>query len=262
MAAAASSGSRSRSEARKQRSVGLATCGGIPYAPAMKTISLVLAALCFFHGGDAGAADGGAPAGAFDLRKWKLQIPGPKEIKLLQNYSSDYFHLNAKREMCFQLDAAEKGTTENAHYVRSELRHMLDWGTGEAHSMSGEFRVISSLSPDKVTALQIHGITEQGGDAPPLLRIAVTNGDLVAFVKTDNDGEQTENVPLKKQVKDGWVKVDVVVKNRQLKISVDHQVKFQRSLAFWKFKNYFKAGCYPQATEGKAEVFFRKLSAE
>lgn len=228
----------------------------------MKTISLALAVLCLFRTGDATAVEGGAPAGAFDLRKWKLQIPGPVEIKVLQNYSSDYFHLTAAREMCFQLDAGEKGTTTNAHFVRSELRHNLDWSTGEAHSMSGEFRVKSSLTPDKVTALQIHGITDQGGDAPPLLRIAVTNGDLVAFVKTDNDGEQTENVPLKKQVKDGWVKVDVVVKNRQLKISVDHQVKFQRSLAFWKFKNYFKAGCYPQATQGKAEVFFRKLSAE
>jgi len=52
------------------------------------------------------------------------------------------------------------------------------------------------------------------------------------------------------------------VKGRQLKITVDHQVTLTRSLAFWKFKNYFKAGCYPQATQGTADVFFRKLGAE
>lgn len=219
----------------------------------------MLTLLCIIDGV---AADGGPPASIFDLREWKLQVPGPREIKLLQKFSSEHFHLNEKKEMCFQLDAAEKGATENAHFVRSELRHLLDWSTGETHSLSGEFRVRSNLTPDKVTALQIHGITDRGGDAPPLLRIAVTNGDLVAFVKTDNDGEQTESVPLKRGVKDGWVKVKVVVKNGQLKISVDQELKLQRSLTFWKFKNYFKAGCYPQATQGKVEVFFRKLSAE
>ena len=231
-------------------------------SPAVKLFSRVLAALVLCLAGRASAAEGGAPSAAFDLRKWKLQIPGPAEVKLLQNYSSGYFHLNAAREMCFHLDAAEKGATINAHYVRSELRHTADWNSSEAHSLSAEFRVVSNLTPDKVTALQIHGITDEGTDAPPLLRIAVNNGDLVAMIKTDNDGENTETVMLKKQLKSGWAKVDVTVKGRQLKITVDHQVKLTRSLAFWKFKNYFKAGCYPQATQGTADVFFRKLGAE
>lgn len=207
------------------------------------------------------AADG-APATSFDLKRWKLQIPGPKEIKSLQGYSSDYFHLNAEKEMVFHLDAAEKGATTNAHYVRSELRHMLDWHTAEMHTLSGEFRVESRLSPDKVTALQIHGITENGGDAPPLLRIAVNNGDLVATIKTDNGGDKTESVPLRKGLGSGWTKVDISVKSRQLKITVDGTVKVTRSLAFWKYPNYFKAGCYPQATSGTVEISFRRLKAE
>ena len=48
-----------------------------------------------------------APSTLFDLHQWKLQIPGPKEIKSLKSYSSDYFHLNAHKELCFKLDAAE-----------------------------------------------------------------------------------------------------------------------------------------------------------
>ena len=207
------------------------------------------------------AADA-APASVFELKKWKLQIPGPKEVKNLQGYKSDHFYLNEKKEMVFHLDAAEKGTTATAHFVRSELRHFPEWKVDEAHTLSGEFRVESHLSPDKVTALQIHGIGPDGGEAPPLLRIAVNNGDLVAMIKEDSDGEKTDSVPLKKGLGSGWVKVDVSVKNKQLKITVDGAVKVTRSLAFWKYANYFKAGCYPQATKGTVEVFFRKLKVE
>jgi hypothetical protein len=211
--------------------------------------------------GPAWAADP-APAGSFDLRNWKLQIPGPIDIKKLQGYSSGYFHLNAAKEMCFCLDAAEKGTTPSAHYVRSELRHLPNWKIETEHSLSGEFRVASKLTPDKVTTMQIHGITEQGADAPPLLRIAVNKGDLVAVIKIDAEGDKVEMVVLKKQLGAGFVKVDIVVKQKQLSIAVDHAPKVTRSLAFWKFNNYFKAGCYPQATQGTAEVVFRSLRVE
>ena len=203
-----------------------------------------------------------APAAVFELRNWKLQIPGPIEVKKLPGYSSGYFHLNADKEMCFCLDASEKGTTVNAHFVRSELRHLPNWKTEATHSLSGEFRVVSKLTPDKVTALQIHGITEQGADAPPLLRIAVNKGDLVAIIKTDTEGDKVETVALKKPLGAGFVKVDIVVKNKQLSIAVDNAPKLTRSLAFWKFSNYFKAGCYPQATQGTAEVVFRKLQVD
>jgi hypothetical protein len=217
---------------------------------------LVLGA-CF-----APAAEKAAPSGVFDLRDWKLQIPGPSEVKALAGYSSDYFFLNAAREMCFHLDAAEKGATVNAHYVRSELRHMPNWKTSDAHTLTGEFRVVSKLTPDKVTALQIHGINTDGSDAPPLLRIAVNKGALVAFLKIDNEGDRNEVIVLKKSIGDRFVKVEVSVHNRQLKITVDNEVKLTRSLAFWKYLNYFKAGCYPQATQGTVYVFFRKLSVQ
>jgi len=43
--------------------------------------------------------------------------------------------------------------------------------------------VDSHADPDKVTVLQIHGITDQGDNAPPLLRVAVDNGDVYAHIK-------------------------------------------------------------------------------
>ena len=221
-----------------------------------------LSAILLLCAGAALPAEQPAPSAFFDLSGWKLQIPGPKEIKALKNYSSSYFFLNSASEMCFHLDASEKGATPNAHYVRSELRHLVEWKASETHRLSGEFRVVSKLSPDKVTALQIHGVTEAGENAPPLLRVAVNNGDLVAAIKVDNEGAKTDMIVLKKRLGAGPVKVDVAVQNQQLTIKVDGEPKLTRSLAFWKYRNYFKAGCYPQSTQGVADVFFRKLTAE
>ncbi len=69
-------------------------------------------------------------------------------------------------------------------------------------------------------------------------------------------------VLLKAGVKTGYFKVAVVVKGGQLRVSVDGQEKLVRDLSNWKFSNYFKAGLYPQATQGTAQVFFRSLKAE
>jgi len=202
------------------------------------------------------------PAEAFDLHGWKLQVPGPLEIKNLRNYSSGYFFLNGSREMCFALDAADKGTTPNTKYVRSELRHFANWTVDSSHTLTGEVRVVSHLQPDKVTVLQIHGITAEGDNAPPLLRIAVNHGDLFADLKPDATGDKTESILLKPGVKSSYVKVAVIVIASQLRIDVDGEQKLARDLSYWKFSNYFKAGLYPQATQGTAQVFFRSLKAE
>ena len=224
----------------------------------MKKLLIILVALASIFS-VAVAADSAPPSGAFDLRTWKLQVPGPLEIKQLAGYSSPYFFLNKAREMVFHLDAAEHGATTNAKYVRSELRHLPNWHITESHTLSAEVKAVAHLDPDKVTVLQIHGIQEDGSDAPPLLRIALNHGDLVAMIKPDNEGERTHSIPLKKGVGANWFKVEIAVKSRSLVISVDGQQKCNHPLAYWKFPNYFKAGCYPQATQGTADVFFKKL---
>ena len=204
-----------------------------------------------------------APSTAFDLSEWKITLPGPKEIKDLEGYSSDYFYLNAEKEMCFQLDASEKGTTPNAKYVRSELRHLPNWRADESRALSAEVRAASSLDPDKVTVVQIHGITEDKKDAPPLLRIALQDGDLWALLKTTSRNEKNtpeEKILLRGALGESFVKIDVRVEGGELSIAVDGEEKVRRNLGFWKFLNYFKAGCYPQATQGVAHVVFRHLA--
>jgi hypothetical protein len=229
--------------------------------PPLRSKTLILLALApgLLCALSASAAD--APSKAFDLHAWKLQVPGPLEIKSLQNYSSPYFDLDPAKEMCFHLDASEKGTTPDAHFVRSELRHLPNWKTSETHTLSAEVRAVSHLDPDKVTVLQIHGIEANGADAPPLLRVALNKGDLVAVLKTSGEGDQGETIPLLKGLGDQYVKVEITVKTKQLKIMVNGEEKLSRDLSFWKYMNYFKAGCYPQSTAGKVDVMFRKLSA-
>lgn len=228
----------------------------------MRRQLIALTGLLAFTAGSAVGADGAAPAQAFDLKPWKLQVPGPLEVKDLRSYSSGYFFLNESKEMVFSLDAAEKGTTPNTHYVRSELRHLPNWTVDSNHTLTGEVRVVSHLQPDKLTVLQIHGIQPDGDNAPPLLRIAINHGDLYAAVKAENSGDKTDMVLLKSGVKAGYVKVAIVVKGGQLHIAVDGQEKLVRDLSYWKFSNYFKAGLYPQATKGDAQVYFRSLKVE
>jgi Alginate lyase len=202
-----------------------------------------------------------APSSAFELRDWKPQIPGPREVRNLAGHASDYFYLDGNRAMVFHLNAAEAGTTANAHLVRSELRHLPNWDNAGNHTLSAEVRVESRQRPDKVTVVQVHSITRDGKNAPPLLRIAVNNGDLVAIVKTTSEGDRNDTVMLIKGLASDYAKLEVTVDSGRLQVRVNDEKKLERSLGFWKFNNYFKAGAYPQATEGRVDVVFRKLSA-
>ena len=202
-----------------------------------------------------------APAAVFDLQQWKLDVPGPLEIRELAGYSSPYFYLTSAREMCFHLDAADKGHTPNTEYVRSELRHLPNWDSKEHHALSAVVRAFSHFSPDKVTLVQIHGMTPQKTNAPPLLRVALNDGDLVAIIKTDSSGHENDSTLLVKGLGSSPVKIAVVVDGGRLKVWANNQLKVDRSLAFWPFLNYFKAGCYPQATHGTGDILFSSLSA-
>ncbi len=190
----------------------------------------------------------------FILQNWKLQVPGPTEIKDLINYSSSYFYLDADTSICLQLDASEKGHTRNSEFVRCELRHLSNWGIGENHWLSALIKLNSDISEYQVTVMQIHGITVLQENAPPLLRIALVNGDLYAFLKSDSAGNRTEKILLKTSVSNSWFHVSIQNEGRYLDISVDNRPCLHRNIDYWKFKNYFKLGCYPQIKTGKLKM--------
>ncbi len=63
----------------------------------MKRLLLVLATSLMLGASQALCADAAAPSQAFDLHEWKLQVPGPLEVRDLGNYSSGYFFLNGSK---------------------------------------------------------------------------------------------------------------------------------------------------------------------
>src|SRR3990167_2767670 len=203
------------------------------------------------------------PTERIDLTHWKLQIPGPKEIKPIGTYTSKYFYYGANNEIIFWLDSSERGTTPNSSYVRSELREVIDptndninWGLAGTHTLTAKLE-LTRAGAIKTTVLQIHGITKDGNNAPPLLKVVIENGDLYALIKQTNDGSKEEKVLLQKAI--GRFSAEIIVENYQLKIKVNGVAKLTRNISFWKHNNYFKAGLYPQATNGISEAKFYKL---
>lgn len=198
----------------------------------------------------------------FDLSHWKLQIPGPKDIIPIGDYTSKYFNYGTGGEMIFWVNSSEKGTTPNSSYVRSELREMLDpkdskinWTLKGIHTITAD--ILVKTNTPQVTVLQIHGIGKNGESVPPLLRLAVMDGDLYAWLKTDSKGEKTEKILLQKGI--GKFIAEIVIKDSQLAIKINGETRITRNISYWKYYNYFKAGNYPQATSGISEVTFYKL---
>lgn len=203
-----------------------------------------------------------APSIHFDLKDMKLQIPGPKDIKELNNYASNYFYLTKDSLMCFSLDASEQGHTANSHFVRSELRHAPNWFASEKHHLKATVKVKSEMQDYKVTVLQIHGITDKDENAPPLLRVAVNNNTLYAFTKPDNSGDITDKTLLKDNVFNKFFTVEIIVDNNVMYILVNGEKMLTKDLHFWIYKNYFKLGCYPQVHEGKFDIYFKSFEVD
>ena len=218
-----------------------------------------------------GDARGSQPADLFDLGHWKLQLPGPRDVQpreLLAGFTDGHFYLDgASKELVFSLDAAEKGSTSNSSYVRSELREQLtpnsdrpNWNAASGtHVLTARCKVVqNTLSPNKITVLQIHGIGSDGQSAPPLTRLVFEDGVLLIRYKADKSGNTENKVSCGSY--SGYVDYEVKVQGSRLIVTVNGSEKLNRDISYWTWDNYFKAGAYPQATQGRVSVQFAKLS--
>ena len=199
-----------------------------------------------------------APSTKFDLKNWKLQIPGPLEIKDLENYGSPYFYLTPENFMHFHLDASEKGTTPNASTVRDELRNLQNWNINEDHELSTIIRLKCNRTDCKATIIQIKSLTADNESAPPFLRIAVEGQNLYAHLK-ENIHHKTTGFLLKTGVINKFLSINVKVKNFRLIIIVDDEELLSKDVNYWVLNNHFKMGCYPQQTEGIFDIDVKEL---
>lgn len=200
------------------------------------------------------------PSKKFELNGWKLQIPGPKDIFNLDNYATEYFYLNKDSEMVFWLNSAEKGATKNTKFIRSELRHLSNWSIDGHYKIRGILRVESKLEPDKVTVMKIHGFTKPGAYAPTLVRIALNDKDLFAYLNKSNTPKDTMCILLASKIDRHLFKCLIEVNKGYLTIQINDKEKLAHDVSYWKYKSYFKAGCYPQSRNGEVKVMFKELS--
>ena len=228
------------------------------YILKMDKILLLSFFLCKLLSGNNNLAE--SPSKYYDLLNWKLQIPGPKEIKNLGGYTSNYFYLAKDTSICFDLDASEKGTTKNAHFVRSELRHLLNWETNSKHFLSSKTKITCDLPNYQVTVMQIHGITRNNDDAPPLLRIALVNGDLYSYLKSDSTGYKTKKQLLTTNLYNQYFITLIKIENSTLSIIVNGKECSREELFYWNYLNYFKLGCYPQEKKGNFKIYVKSFS--
>ena len=186
-------------------------------------------------------------------------MPGPTEVKNLNNYTNSHFFLAADTTICFNLNAAEQGTTAHTHFVRSELRHLLNWETNSRHEISATVRVTSNQSSYKVTVVQIHGITADNENVPPLLRVSMVDGNVMAYLKSDSTGDKTEKIVLVTGIGTNFFDVKVKMQESNLVIMVNGKELLRRNLSYWKYMNYFKLGCYPQSIDGQFKIYFKHI---
>lgn len=199
------------------------------------------------------------PSAKFNLTNWKLQIPGPVEIKDLKGYASPYFYLTPEGFMHFHLDASEKGTTPNATHVRDELRNLQNWKIIENHQLSTIIRVKCSISDFNVTIIQIKCVTDNNDNVPPFLRVAVEGKNLYAHLKENVNNNKGTKILLKSDVNDMFLSINVKVKDKKLIIAVDDSEVLSRDVSYWVLNNHFKMGCYPQQSEGVFDIDVKNI---
>jgi len=209
------------------------------------------------------------PSGNFNLSNWQLDIPDAiattiPTSRLAYGYTDTYFYTDPiDGSMTFWCPVTG-GTTPHTIYPRSELREMLNpknpavnWSWSGTHTITATESVIQVPGTGNIVTLQIHGITTNGGDATPLVKMMYnrTHSSLVFFVHSSSDNNSSSihyifngiNIgdlfSAKMQVVDGVL--DMTVNG------TTQSYDFASADPNWKNLNfYFKAGDYTQDNVG------------
>ena len=198
------------------------------------------------------------PAQLLNLTNWKLTLPVGKEQdeadeveqpKLASFEDSRFFHLNGAADGVVFRANAGGATTSGSGYPRSELREMkkngkdeADWSnTSGVHTMTIVQAITATpkVKPE-VAAGQIHG--EE--DVVAMVRLEKKH----LFVESDGDevGDLDNNYKL-------GTKFKLVMRAAPGGVTVTYNDKKTVHVDEVGGGNYFKAGCYTQASDHRQE---------
>jgi len=242
------------------------------------------------------------PSGNFNLNAWKLTLPvsqdsyfgsggssaaeilpdgdsGPAVTALNQGFEdSDYFFTAANGTMSFRTPLSGGATTTNTSYVRTELRELYNWTSGQStstanwdnegsHILEATLSVVEYWPDDPQTVVgQIHAMDSSKAlvklqwDGPDLPVRAIINEDPVSgnpfsltfgVVGTNEFSYVISLVGNTMTITVNGISQSVTFGVDNMSLDWDNQVY------------YFKAGSYPQADKsggGLFEVQFSSLN--
>jgi hypothetical protein len=213
-----------------------------------------------------------SPAPGIDLRRWKLTLPedasgtnAGKAVEvspsaLVAGYSHpSWFHSDSKGQLVFWCPVSG-ATTENTAYPRCELREMLDpadssvnWPAQGTHVLEAQCQVNQIPSEPKVIIGQIHSYS---GKAKPLVKLQFYKNRIEALVKVNSNKGTDRKLVFPEVGLNRDIRYRLKLHDGVLTITVNGVTQTENILAndaTWSDQAfYFKAGCYPQDSEGPA----------
>jgi len=225
---------------------------------------------CDSDGGSGGSGGDGGGSGNYSkpydipkfrnaIGKCKLQAPtsstAATNSQLKNGYSSSWFKVADGNKIAFYQTGSSK---------RTELRFLNNWrvnsGNRTAH---GNLKFISQAG-DQATFMQIHDDANAGnGPNKPLLRMYRSKSrgpgnHIWAAVKTDSGGKKTTHIDCG-PAPSGYFDCDISIQNRRLIVRINGSKKVDRSVSYWTFPSYWKAGVYNQ-NSGGTRIYFNELT--
>lgn len=205
-----------------------------------------------------------AKSSGIDLRNWKLTLPDAKTTEispaqLLAGFHNQYFSVEANGTLLFTA-ASDGGSTANSKYPRSELRELLNpddrtqnWTSQGSHTMHVREAVVQIPQGVAVIVSQIHGVTQSGKNAAPLVKLQWKDEKLQMLVKELAKGgpDIRYDIPGNFQLGTAF-DVSLQIHDGRLSMRVNDQLLVDdfvaRDPAWADLRFYFKAGNYLQNT--------------
>ncbi|UXP32492.1 RICIN domain-containing protein [Reichenbachiella agarivorans] len=186
------------------------------------------------------------------LSKAKLQLPTSTTVataaQLLAGYSSSYFQVANNEDIAFYQTGASKRTE-----LRFENNFVVTSGSRTAHANLK----FGTQVGEEATFLQIHDDANAGnGPNKPLLRIyrSLSSGHIHAAVKTDDGGDATTHYDCG-SAPTGYFDCDITLSGGTMTIKINGVTKVTKSVTYWDYPSYWKAGVYNQYAGGTTTYF-------
>lgn len=214
---------------------------------------------------------------------WVFEYPSGTEedgmltVSVTEDLKSKYFSLfeseDGNKYMRFSLDASDKGKSEHASSVRSELNQRVYWKLNGKRELSYSFYMTSTnFAEARFTVGQFlqHCTTK----ASPLCRIELEDGQITAKVNNYESDGVTKSDGITHKYDLGTIRqyqevsIKIALDGKTMSLYRDNKLKATHTFpdeVSGELKNWFKTGIYYQNKDSPkifSEIFMRDLKVD